>query len=39
VTSALGQGSTFSVSLPAWRDTLPASTKDTMPVTAQSVST
>jgi signal transduction histidine kinase len=38
VTSVVGQGSTFSVSLPAWRDTLPTSTDDTLPLAAQSVS-
>ncbi|HSD85317.1 MAG TPA: HAMP domain-containing sensor histidine kinase, partial [Anaerolineae bacterium] len=38
VTSAVGQGSTFSVSLPAWRDNLPTETSDTMPVATQSAS-
>jgi PAS domain S-box-containing protein len=37
VTSAIGQGSTFVVSLPAWRDTLPASTDDTLPLAVQPV--
>ncbi len=36
VTSAIGQGSTFSVSLPAWHDVLP--TDDTLPITVQPVS-
>ncbi|NTU66051.1 MAG: PAS domain-containing protein [Chloroflexi bacterium] len=35
VTSAVGQGSTFVVSLPAWRETLPASTDDTLPLEVQ----
>jgi PAS domain S-box-containing protein len=37
VTSTLGQGSTFSVSLPVWRDTLRTSTDDTLPLAAQPV--
>ncbi len=36
VTSAIGQGSTFSVSLPAWRDVL--TTDDTLPIAVQPVS-
>jgi two-component system OmpR family sensor kinase len=32
VTSAIGQGSTFVVSLPVWRGTLPANTDDTLPL-------
>jgi|GEM_PF-2293796 len=38
VTSAVGQGSTFAVSLPAWRETLPSSTDDTMPLAIPAVS-
>jgi signal transduction histidine kinase len=37
VTSAVGQGSTFSVSLPAWRETVPASNDDTLPLAVPSV--
>jgi PAS domain S-box-containing protein len=37
VTSAIGQGSTFSVSLPVWHDTRPTGASDTMPMVAQSV--
>jgi signal transduction histidine kinase len=35
VTSVIGQGSTFSVSLPAWRDALSTSNDETMPIAAQ----
>ncbi|CAG0936014.1 two-component system, OmpR family, sensor histidine kinase KdpD [Thermoflexales bacterium] len=38
VTSVVGQGSTFSVSLPAWRDNPPASTADTLPLATRPVS-
>jgi PAS domain S-box-containing protein len=38
VTSAVGQGSTFSVSLPAWHDMLPTSTGDTKPIVVQPAS-
>ena len=38
VTSAVGQGSTFSVSLPAWRNNPPASTDDILPTAARPVS-
>jgi PAS domain S-box-containing protein len=38
VTSAVGQGSTFSVSLPAWHDSLPSSADDIMSVATRPVS-
>jgi PAS domain S-box-containing protein len=37
VTSTIGQGSTFSVSLPAWRETMSASQDDTLPLATQPV--
>jgi signal transduction histidine kinase len=37
VTSAVGQGSTFFVSLPSWRDTLAAAPDDTLPIAVQPV--
>jgi PAS domain S-box-containing protein len=37
VTSVVGQGSAFSVSLPAWRDEVPANNTDTRPKVAQPV--
>ena len=39
VTSVVGQGSTFSVSLPAWRETTPAGNDDTLPLATQPVRT
>jgi PAS domain S-box-containing protein len=39
VTSVVGQGTTFYVSLPAWAGAPPAGTGDTMPIVAQSVNT
>jgi PAS domain S-box-containing protein len=39
VTSAVGQGSTFSVSLPEWQEASPASNEDTLPLATQPVRT
>jgi len=38
VTSAVGQGSTFSVSLPAWRDDRVSNAEDTLPLAARPIS-
>ena len=38
VTSVVGQGSTFAVALPVWRDTLSAATDDTLPLVVPAAS-